>query len=130
MDVEDSQNATRQTLAIHPRPLTASVTQLKTNCRNRGCCDSDRTSARPLSQVTVPEQPKFWIYNLRHTFASRMSAAGVSDLFVGQIIGHKTPGILQKYSRAIDEYRRDAVRKLEDMRAKHAQRDPTSTTIN
>ena len=43
---------------------------------------------------------------LRHTFASRMSAAGVSDLFVGQIIGHKTPGILQKYSRAIDEYRR------------------------
>ena len=36
---------------------------------------------------------------LRHTFASRMSAAGVSDLFVGQMIGHKTPGILQKYSR-------------------------------
>jgi hypothetical protein len=39
----------------------------------------------------------FWIYNLRHTFASRMSAAGVSDLFVSQIIGYKTPGILQKY---------------------------------
>jgi integrase len=72
----------------------------------------------------------FWIYNLRHTFASRMSAAGVSDLFVGQIIGHKTPGILQKYSRAIDEYRRDAVRKLEDMRAEHTQRDPILTTIN
>jgi integrase len=72
----------------------------------------------------------FWIYNLRHTFASRMSAAGVPDLFVGQIIGHKTPGILQKYSRAIDEYRRDAVRKLENMRAEHAKRDPISTTIN
>jgi hypothetical protein len=26
-----------------------------------------------------------------------MSAAGVSDLFVSQIIGYKTPGILQKY---------------------------------
>ena len=59
----------------------------------------------------------FWIYNLRHTFASRLSAAGVSDLFVAQMIGHNSPGILQKYSKAIDEYRRDAVRKLEAMRA-------------
>jgi integrase len=62
----------------------------------------------------------FWIYNLRHTFASRLSAAGVSDLFVAQMIGHNSPGILQKYSKAIDEYRRDAVRKLEGMRAEYA----------
>jgi integrase len=61
----------------------------------------------------------FWIYNLRHTFASRLSAAGVSDLFVAQMIGHNSPGILQKYSKAIDEYRRDAVRKLEGMRAEY-----------
>lgn len=56
----------------------------------------------------------FWIYNLRHTFASRLSAAGVSDLFVAQMIGHSTPSILQKYSKAIDEYR-----KLEDLRNGH-----------
>jgi len=61
----------------------------------------------------------FWIYNLRHTFASRLSAAGVSDLFVDQMIGHSSPGILQRYSKAIDEYRRDTVRKLEEMRAEH-----------
>jgi integrase len=97
-----------------------------------------RTPARPMKDVrhswakTLEDAglEYFWIYNLRHTFASRMSAAGVSDLFVGQMIGHKTPGILQKYSRAIDEYRRDAVRKLENMRAEHAQRDPISATIN
>jgi integrase len=62
----------------------------------------------------------FWIYNLRHTFCSRLSAAGVSDLFVAQMIGHSSPGILQRYAKAIDEYRRDAVRKLEEMRAEHA----------
>jgi hypothetical protein len=62
----------------------------------------------------------FWIYNLRHTFASRLSAAGVSDLFVAQMIGHDSPGILHKYSKAIDEYRRAAVRKLEGMRAEYA----------
>jgi integrase len=72
----------------------------------------------------------FWIYNLRHTFASRLSAAGVSDLFVAQMIGHSTPSILQKYSKAIDEYRRDAVRKLENMRAEHALQDPIQTSIN
>jgi integrase len=73
----------------------------------------------------------FWIYNLRHTFASRLSAAGVSDLFVAQMIGHSSPGILQRYSKAIDEYRRDAVRKLEDMRAEHVPtRHTPSISIN
>ena len=73
----------------------------------------------------------FWIYNLRHTFASRLSAAGVSDLFVAQMIGHSSPGILQRYSKAIDEYRRDAVRKLEGMRAEHSPwRTASSTSVN
>jgi len=72
----------------------------------------------------------FWIYNLRHTFASRLSAAGVSDLFVAQMIGHSTTTILHKYSKAIDEYRRDAVRKLENMRAEHADQSLPQTSIN
>ena len=42
---------------------------------------------------------------------------GVPDLFVAQMIGHSSPSILQTYSKAIDEYRRDAIRKLEQMRA-------------
>jgi len=72
----------------------------------------------------------FWLYNLRHTHASRLSAAGVSDLFVTQMIGHSTPSILQKYSKAIDEYRRDAIRKLEQMRAAHTRHGTISGTIN
>ena len=72
----------------------------------------------------------FWIYNLRHTFASRLSAAGVPDLFVAQMIGHSTPSILQKYSKAIDEYRREAVRKLEHMRAGQTDQDTMPTSIN
>jgi len=72
----------------------------------------------------------FWLYNLRHTFASRLSAAGVSDLFVAQMIGHSSPSILQRYSRAIDEFRRDAVLKLEHMREEHARSNRPSTSIN
>jgi integrase len=59
----------------------------------------------------------FWIYNLRHTFASRLSAAGVSDQFVAQIIGHSTTSILQTYVRGIDEYRRRAIQQLENLRS-------------
>jgi len=72
----------------------------------------------------------FVIYTLRHTHASRLSAAGVSDLFVTQMIGHSTPSILQTYSKAIDEYRRDAVRKLEQLRAAHTQHGTISASIN
>jgi len=73
----------------------------------------------------------FVVYSLRHSHASRLSAAGVSDLFVAQMIGHSTPSILQKYSKAIDEYRRDAVRKLEEMPAAHAtSRHAPSASIN
>jgi integrase len=87
-----------------------------------------RTPAKPLNDIRNAWTKVlkdagldyFWIYNLRHTFASRLSAAGVSDLFVAQMIGHSSPSILQTYAKAIDEYRRDAVRKLEEMRAAHA----------
>jgi integrase len=70
----------------------------------------------------------FVTYNLRHSCASRLSAAGVSDLFVAQMIGHSSPGILQKYSKAIDEYKRDAVRKLENLRTTHAFPGPPIAT--
>jgi integrase len=72
----------------------------------------------------------FWLYHLRHSYASRLSAAGVSDLFVTQMIGHSTPSILQKYSKAIDEYRRDAVRKLEQLRAADTQHGNISASVN
>ncbi len=58
----------------------------------------------------------FWVYDLRHTFASRLTQAGVSPLFVAQIMGHSSPSILQTYARAIDEYRRSAISKLESFR--------------
>jgi hypothetical protein len=52
-------------------------------------------------------------------YPQELSAAGIPDLFVAQMIGHSSPSILQTYSKAIDEYRRDAVRKLEQMRQAH-----------
>jgi integrase len=61
--------------------------------------------------------PYFWLYHLRHTFCSRLSAAGVSDLFVAQMMGHSSVSIIQTYERAFDEHKRDALRKLVSLRS-------------
>jgi integrase len=65
----------------------------------------------------------FWLYDLRHTLESRLTQAGVSLVFVAQIIGHSSTSILSTYARAIDEYRRDAIHKLENPRDNHVSQE-------
>jgi integrase len=62
----------------------------------------------------------FPIYNLRATFASRLSAAGVPDVFVSQLMGH-AGSLLGTYSKAIMDYRIDAIRKLEQLRQRSSE---------
>ena len=42
-----------------------------------------------------------------------MNAAGVPEVFVEQLLGH-TGGLTQVYAKAIDEFRREAIKKLEE----------------
>ncbi len=73
-----------------------------------------KTWATTLKLAGIPYFP---IYNLRATFASRPSAAGAPDNFVAQMLGHSaSSSILQTYAKAVDEYRRDAIRRLEEFR--------------
>jgi integrase len=71
-----------------------------------------KTWTRALKNAGIAFFP---IYNLRATFASRLAAAGVPDIFISQMMGH-AGGLLQTYAKAIMEYRRDAIRKLESFR--------------
>jgi integrase len=89
-----------------------------------------RTPSKPLSDVRRSWEKAledagieyFWIYDLRHTLASRLTQAGVSPIFVAQIIGHSSPSILSTYARAIDEFKRDAIHKLENLRGEQVSR--------
>ena len=55
----------------------------------------------------------FWLYDLRHTFASRLTEAGISPIFVAQMMGHANPNILATYAKSSEEFRRAAICSLE-----------------
>ncbi len=101
------------------------------------CLIKLRQFGEVLAQLTTAKAgllQHFPIYYLRATFASRLSAVGVPDTFVAQMLGHSTTSILPSYAKAIDEYRRDAIRKLDELRktevATTSPGPPTSPTIN
>ena len=60
--------------------------------------------------------PHFPIYNCRHTFATLLSAAGVPDAIVDQLLGHSRGDILSFYTARVAEYLRDAIHRLEKLR--------------
>jgi len=72
-----------------------------------------KTWSTALRAATLPHFP---IYYLRATFASRLSAVGVPDTFVAQMLGHSSTNTLPSYAKATDEFRRDAIRRLDEMR--------------
>jgi integrase len=56
--------------------------------------------------------PYFPIYDLRSTFATRLSAGGVSESFVMDLLGHSDPSAMKRYSFARIEHMREALGKL------------------
>lgn len=88
-----------------------------------------KTWKRALKDAGIPYRR---IYDLRATFSSRMNAAGVPEVFVEQFLGH-AGGLTQVYAKAIDDFRRDAIKKLEDFvqaqPAKSLEKTPTDGYI-
>jgi integrase len=73
--------------------------------------------------------PFFPIYNLRHTFASRMTAAGVSSITIAQMLGHASTQIVPRYAQILDENRVDAMKKLETLRQSSISNATASETM-
>jgi integrase len=55
-------------------------------------------------------------YYLRHTFASRLTAADVSPLTIAQMLGHSSTQIVPRYAQVLDQNRIDAMKKLEALK--------------
>jgi integrase len=55
-------------------------------------------------------------YQCRHTFATRLAAAGVSDTIIDQLLGHSRRDVLRFYTARVPEYLRDAINLLDKLR--------------
>jgi hypothetical protein len=82
-------------------------------------CRSNSVKRSWRTALEAAEIPYFPVYNLRATFASRLSASGTPDRFVAQMIGHSSTSILDTYAKAIDEFRRESIKKLKAYRQSH-----------
>jgi integrase len=65
--------------------------------------------------------PYFSLYELRHTFATRLSAGGVADHFVTQMLRQGHAGVFKRYSQAKLNMMREALDRL-DRRANEHER--------
>ena len=70
--------------------------------------------------------PHFSLYELRHTFATRLSAGGVADHFVTQMLRQGDAAVFKRYSQAKLNMMREALSKL-DRQAN--ERGATSFTV-
>jgi len=60
--------------------------------------------------------PRFPIYRCRATFATRLAAAGASDIIIDQLLGHSRKGVLRFYTARVSEYLKDAIKLLDELR--------------
>ncbi len=63
--------------------------------------------------------PHFSLYELRHTFATRLSAGGVADHFVTQMLRQGASQVFKRYSQAKLNMMREALSKLDRQANEH-----------
>ena len=63
--------------------------------------------------------PYFSLYEIRHTFATRLSAGGVADHFVTQMLRQGDSGVFKRYSQAKLNMMREALARLDRRANEH-----------
>ncbi len=79
------------------------------------------TTVRKLWDRTLKRAglPQFTLYELRHTFATRLSAGGVADHFVTQMLRQGESGVFKRYSQAKLGMMREALQKIDRQANEH-----------
>ena len=85
------------------------------------------TNLRKVWAATLKKAgvPYFSLYELRHTFATRLSAGGVADHFVTQMLRQGDAGVFKRYSQAKLNMMREALTQLDRKANEH---EPISGT--
>jgi integrase len=85
------------------------------------------TTVRKLWDRTLKRAglPHFSLYELRHTFATRLSAGGVADHFVTQMLRQGESNVFKRYSQAKLGMMREALGKLDRQANEHSENSLT-----
>ena len=78
-----------------------------------------RPHLEPCGVVRRAGIPHFPLYHLRHTFASRLSAGGVSDHFVTLMLRQGDSQVFKRYSQAKLNMMREALTQLDRRANEH-----------
>jgi integrase len=81
-----------------------------------------RTWRTTLRRAAVPYFP---LYHLRHTFATRLSAGGVADNFVTQMLRQGDAQVFKRYSQAKLNMMRESLEKLDRQANEHRENSGT-----
>lgn len=88
----------------------------------------DRADGTPWEPATLSGAWKDWatddgfegitFHNLRHGAATLRLASGVPEGVAIEILGHSTTKILKRYQDVVDELKRDAATRMDDLRGR------------
>jgi integrase len=84
-----------------------------------------KTWARALKDAKVEKRR---LYDCRSTFCSRMYAAGIQPVLIELLMGHAGTGLIHTYTKADDDFKRDAAARLEAFIDSKIPAENTSTT--
>jgi site-specific recombinase XerD len=115
---------------VHINSVAERVLQaLAENCNDSGYVSkgSDQRGGRDWERwfeecVREAKIADFRWHDLRNTFASRLTMAGVSMRTLAELLGHKTLAMVMRYARLAPAHLRDAVERIAGT--------PTDTTID
>ncbi len=82
---------------------------------------SKRNPGKPISRVNSQHDKtgaKFVLYDLRHTFGTRMAQEGVDLPSLAAILGHNSLRVVQKYVHPTAEHKKAAMLKYEQSQVK------------
>jgi integrase len=109
--MEETANSEYLFPSLKPKAKKPHITNLK------------RSWAKTLRRAGVNH---FSLYELRHTFATRLSAGGVADHFVTQMLRQGDAGVFKRYSQAKLNMMREALAQLDRKANEHDESSGTA----
>jgi integrase len=116
--VAGKSRAAKRTLSLCQESIE--LLRPRLDCKSPWVFPSDRKPGRPIGKLQGPQdkvcresEVSCVIYDLRHTFATRMIESGADVMTVARILGHSNLRTIQRYVHLSDSHVKEAMDRFE-----------------